>query len=347
VPIKNWQEIKMNHKLLAALAAMIMFVSFFGIAFAEDATVTSSNPKMDALKERYQERIENVKEAYSNAQERFEQAKEDFATAKDKWIKAKAVWDSNKSDTNQFFTNAKNYMLRSTEKMQNHLEVSRARALNIKNISEADLNAIVADYDSMIADLEAILAKIEAAADKNELAAIAEEVKSVWMEAKAFAKRNAGVVVSANMTKLITNTENVMAKIQAKADQLDANGLDMTAVNAKLAEANGFIAQAKEQNALALSKFMSTDGSESDTNLMSEGKAAVKEAHGYLKKAHNSAKVALQEMAKAKRGAIGSEVSDDDNEDNEDADSNEPAEVPEENEDTNSTDTDSNNGVNA
>ncbi|MEK6959280.1 MAG: hypothetical protein AABW59_04520 [archaeon] len=314
MPTQDWQEIEMNHKLLAAFAAMILVISFFGIAFAENGdSTTSKAPQADALKEKYQERIDNAKEAFIKAQEKFDKVKEDFNIAKDKWIQAKKVWDSNKSDTNKFFTHAKNYLLKSTEKMQNHLELSKTRVLSMKNISEADLNDLIEKYDLTIAELDAIIVKINAATDKNDLAAIAEEIKNVWMNAKNLAKRNAGLIVSANVAKLIDNTSNVIAKIEAKAIEFDNNGLDMTATFEKIAQAKAYIVSAQDQLDIAINNFQNVNGLETDANFMSEGKAAIREAHSNLKKAHESAKLAIQEMVKAKKAAGISDAPEDSN----------------------------------
>ena len=102
-------------------------------------------------------------------------------------------------DEDAVIDHAKQGLLRAADAIIAHLEKVKSKAQESEQLSEEEVNGIVADLDAKIAEINDAKAAVEAATTKEEIREQAKKINAAWKRIKAKAEQHARNLVNENV----------------------------------------------------------------------------------------------------------------------------------------------------
>lgn len=265
--------------------------------------------KRDELKEKAREIRQDFREAKlisiqarEKIQENFKLAKESFDEQKKALVEARKQLKDCSAAGNceevkkEYRKKAKPYLEHTADVILKLLEKLKNR---ISESSLEDKDELISAVDAKIAEVQAVKDKVSAMSEeptKEEIQAIAQELKAKWTETKRTVKVSAGKVVLDRYAGILVKIEQLEKKLDRVVAKMKEKGLDTGAVEPKIAEFKGHIADARADFEEAKKLFGSAD-------TLDAAKAKAKESKEHLKKAYQVLKDIVAGVKKA-NGAV-------------------------------------------
>lgn len=229
---------------------------------------------------------------YEDAYGQYIEALQEFQTAHNKWLSARATfldarlqWRQNRTQANlaNMLEKLKTSLLKAVEMMIERLQLLRVRVEISRGLSDEEKAVIYAEIDDNISWFQAKQAEIQAAESGQELRSIADTIWDHWREVRVWIKQIIGQVLIARVDALVQKVEAFKARIEARIQELKDNGVDTSALEAKLAECDSNLTLAKQKYDEAEEKF-SQISSEADADvLFAEGVSLIRQGNVYLR----------------------------------------------------------------
>ncbi|MBI2656656.1 hypothetical protein HYX03_02870 [Candidatus Woesearchaeota archaeon] len=137
--------------------------------------------------------------------ERFDKAKDDFKDAKDglEDARKKLKEARDRNDQSATLEHAKDYLMHTADVLINHLEKTKAKVQENKNIPDDKEAKIVAEIDAQIAEINKIKADAQAATTKEQVKEAAKKLHEKWKRLQHLIKLYAERVVAARVEGLV------------------------------------------------------------------------------------------------------------------------------------------------
>lgn len=290
-------------------------LSAFGQAASE--IETDSELTVEARHEKLREKFDEAKANFLASKETFLSEK---ASLKAKIAEVKAVCRENpdSEDCNELKERVakgegKNYLLHSIDVIENVLEKRKAKiegllaSGEISTQAEARLEARLSEINAQLEDLAELRTEVDSATTKAEIKAAARELRVSWRGIKVDLEASGAEVVSHRFSFAINRAESLERKLDRTLERLEAQGHDVSTVEADVNSFKAHIDVAQSLTEEARAKFADSSPSEADVRAAHE---LLVQAHAELKLAHIDLKKIISGL-KASAGADGEEAVDD------------------------------------
>jgi len=233
--------------------------------------------------------VQDTASQYRTAKQRIVTVRNDYADAKKDFQDIKIKINNKKvsADSEEASEATRAYMTRTIEYMITHLETVQENAENADGDSADEISETIGGY---IEQLQQQQANVESAQTRQEFAEAAKEVRSIWNNAEKDAKYFAGQSVNARLNNLLAKSEGLSLRLESEINRLNAEGEDTEELEAMLAEYNGLIGEAEQNQELARKTIQNRNGQNID---------AVNEANQHMRQATKNiqdANVVLKDM---------------------------------------------------
>lgn len=128
-----------------------------------------------------------------------------------------------------------------------HFERTGDRVDRMPNIDQSLKDQLNSEIDSAIATLTALKGQVEAATTPEELKSLAVQVRDQFKSFKDIVKRIVEAAFASRVNAAIAKTEERAATVDARIQELKAEGKDTAELESLLTTANGHIAAAKDK----------------------------------------------------------------------------------------------------
>lgn len=255
------------------------------------------------------------------AKEKVEKFNDDFLKAKNAYVKDKELHikvrnefldlkgayrqcnqnNSNSSKVNcteldaKLLEKGKEDLIKLTDRIIDHLDKIKSRVSGTDNMNESEVNMTVADIDALIDELESEQELVNAAADKDDLKAAADQIRETWKSIDYKAFNYAERVIHAEVGQIYSRTVLLETKLQIVLDRLEANGTNISTLQAQLDNFTSFVDSAKLKiddandmftEAKVLRAGNGTNSTGAAKQKLEEAKNLTRSAHNDLTKAH-------------------------------------------------------------
>jgi hypothetical protein len=205
----------------------------------------------------------------------------------------------------------------------NHQIEARIDALNklasriseMKNVSDAQKATISTEVQTQIGDLNALLTKIQSEASSttnfSSTTAFRTDVKSITDGYRIYALViPQGSILSAvdRVNTLATSMTTLSAKLQARISAAQTAGIDVTSLNAALADLNAKVADAKTQATAAAAKVSGLTPDNGDKTVAASNAAAIKAGQANIRVADTDIKAAYKDAEMIVKALAGKQM---------------------------------------
>jgi predicted nucleic acid-binding Zn-ribbon protein len=172
-----------------------------------------------------------------------------------------------------------------------------------KYISEPTLNAVRGELSRIKNELTSLKEKIMNETDMPTLRADVKSIATNYRVYQVFLPQSAGIVAVDRMKAYSAKLDEISTKIEAKTNELEGQGKDVSEVRSLLSSATASIASGKTSTDAALEKFnaMSISDAEGARTLRIDGRSSLQTARTNL----SSARVSLRDAAQKLKQLVG------------------------------------------
>lgn len=255
---------------------------------ANQSEWTSPKERWKSVRDKIREKVQNVAQHYKNA-------KEEYKDARQKWINVMNRSDMNVSSVR--LERAKAFLTKSIDYMISHIQLLSDRISDQESISDEDKADILEELDNNVNYLEELKSDVESAETMSDLREISRSIKEKWMESRAAIKKYTGLLLVAKMENIVGKFEQLLDKLNDKADALEEKGYDVTEIREALDNAEQHIASARAEYELAKESFMSIHDIKDADKLFREG-------HRHIRKARMELVDAIHEIRSAFKNVL-------------------------------------------
>jgi hypothetical protein len=270
------------------------------------------------LQERRKELVENRQEAVKEIRERikehqerivelrseYKEKKDGFKEARDK-VKKDCATNSTtcKESRKELASDGKEFMGNAAEQILRMIAAAKERVESNEVLGNETSTDVIIQLDARAAAIEAAQDRIDALTNEssvNETKAAAESLRTAWKEARVTLRLTNGLLTHANYAKFIDKLEGMETRFREASDKLEADGKDVTALNAAIDAFHVKIVAADESGQDALESYvdaMASAKTEADANqLLKSTKEQLKAAHDALKSAREDLRSIMKEL---------------------------------------------------
>ena len=252
----------------------------------------------------------NVSDAkLAELKDRFDKSKAGFKTAKDDLDSSrKELNEAIKSkDEKKTIESAKKHLLSFADVLLNHLEKTKAKVEESKNIPEDKVKTITADLDAEIAKVNSLKTEAQAATTKQQVKDEAKKLREEWNKIKSLTKLHAQRVVSARVEGIVNQglvlekrLDNMLAKAKEKNISIDVS-TEVNSFSEKVAASRDSYKQAQAKISEALDLRAKGEPADSDKikQLMKDADDLLKQARNSLKEAHDILNTIVKKIKEA------------------------------------------------
>lgn len=244
--------------------------------------------------------IAGLRVRYDNAALKYKEARDELHNARGRLKDA-----IRKNDKNATFEHAKNYLLRTSDALINHLEKIKIKLQENENIPDDREAQIVAAIDSQISEINSIKAEIQAATTKEQLKELAKKLRNKWNALQHWMRLYAYNVVSARVQGIVNQGKVLEKRLDHILEKANESGIEVDvsaeieAFKAQIDLAKDKYLQAQDKIAEALALKVTNASSEQVKALADEAKALLKESRDALKQAHEILKDIIKKIKEA------------------------------------------------
>lgn len=301
-------------KTIALFILALFLISLVPVFALEDnRTLRQDKEIIKQNREAVKERAQQLKEQFENAREQLKNLREDYKKGKENVLeKLKGVKDACKQDQNAtackslkesfFVDNFKPHLLKALDVMKEAIQKREARINEVlanPNVQNKDsLNAQLTALDAELVNLADLQTKIEAAQTKEEVKAETKSVKDEWKQVKIILEGSRGVVLTHMFDFAISRSESLEKRLDTVLAKMQADGKDVSAVQANVDSFKAHIAKAKDLVEQARTEFNSGAKEE----IVKQAHQLLVQAQEEMKAAHEDLKDIVKEV-KAKGGS--------------------------------------------
>jgi uncharacterized protein YoxC len=191
---------------------------------------------------------------------------------------------------------AKNVIINGANMIIEHLRKIKDKVHGSENIDGNKSVEIAADIDNAIAKIQAAIEKVRAATTKEEVQAAAKDIINIWKEVKPEEVLHAAWLVHASVWNIMQRSQHLEDKLDQALSDLQDKNISVDLVQAEVDNFSAKVSDAREKynNATGLLKqaygLKKKNATEQDrariTELVSQAKALLLQAHNDLKEAH-------------------------------------------------------------
>lgn len=237
---------------------------------------------------------------YQIAREKYQEALDGYRNAHGAYISEKNKMGANNSENQKRHEAASNFILKGNELMINRLEYIIARIESTEGISreeKQELKFRIYGQIDFLYGKNIEIGRGEGAGDPGESAGDNGDIKEKWTEINLDLKKINGLLLVSKVDGIISRGMVISEKLHVIIGRLDKKETDTAYLEELKAEYDQKISQARESNLLALEKFNSIEGPDSQKSFQ-EGIALVIEARNILGDARNDLKLIRVEIAR-------------------------------------------------
>ena len=245
-----------------------------------------------------QRTVENYKEArqkYQNAKDKHKEIKEDLTEYRQAF---KDAVDS--EDEKAAMSAAKEYLGKVADLVINSLEKIGAKIEENDDLSQEEVDEMLADIEAKIAQITEAKTQVEAAQTKEEIKVAGKTITQSWNKMKNQVELHASRVVRATVQDVIKRAEFLERKLYSGIEKLQNAEHDTTEVEDLLEDFASYIGSAKENFAAAKEAFNdardTTEDGEAVKDLVHEGQEYLKQANEDMKEANKLSKEILKKI---------------------------------------------------
>ncbi|MCG2719029.1 MAG: hypothetical protein L6408_09400, partial [Nanoarchaeota archaeon] len=219
-----------------------------------------------------------------------QQARVKFTNAKAKWNECE---DSETAECEQVRNNikvgSKNFLGNSADAIIKHLERIKAKIEGSENLTDEEVEEILAEIDAKIAELEALKEKAEAAETKEEIREAAQEIRDAWKPIRNRAIYWAARLTNAKMGFITGKMVQLENRLEKTVEKMETNGKDVSEIEPLLEEFHSLLVSAKENHEAGVEawKEFKESGEQAQhaeaKRLMNQARKDAVEAHKVLK----------------------------------------------------------------
>jgi len=235
---------------------------------------------------------EQARKTYLSEVDAYKQARQNFNAAKLKVAKFKTV--ENKA---AYKESVQKFLSESVTVLIKYLEALKAKASNVRGMSETDRADVIAYIDTDINWLKGKRTILAGTLTDEQLKSEAIAIRDYWTNVKTTFKKGVADIWIARVNFVIPKAEDLSSRVSAKIDEIKAAGQDTTKLEAWLADLNNSIASAKEKVALAKEKRANITDVNFD-QMVKDIHQFVVDANQYIRKSHDDLVKIVQEMKK-------------------------------------------------
>ena len=248
------------------------------------------------------DKLEHIRERYENASEKFKEAKDELKETREEL--RDAIKEQKKNET---FIRAKNYLLKTSDLLINHLEKLKAKVQENPNIPNETEAYIVAEIDVEVDEVVQIKGEIEAATTREQLKDLAKELHDKWDRLKHLVKLHTYRIVAARIEGIVNFGLVLEKRLDKILDNLNDSGKNVS-ISVELADFKAEInasrsyyiqAQDKIQEIFDLRNAGEPVDSDKIKTLITETRDLLWKARDALKEAHQTLKTILRKIKQA------------------------------------------------
>jgi hypothetical protein len=229
-------------------------------------------------------RVDDAKEAYATIRERYSIKRAEISQVRDRY---KNCINSDTAEcvrvVKQAKGDAKEHLINSAELILKHLEELKTRIEASTDLSEEDVNDLIAKLDEQIANVQeakSTLENINEDSTREEIKEAANTIRNAWDNAKIHVYKARLRYVGAKLNTWIGKAEIWGARAEEKASEINSDD-----INSLIEDYNSKVQSAKESYEMAENKWQESTTNDRLPSLIRETNQYMKEANNYLKEA--------------------------------------------------------------
>jgi len=167
--------------------------------------------------------IENVREMINEereqAREKMEEAREQFEEKRD-----------------EILEKAKERLLERIDQAIERLTKIQERLTEDPRLDPDKVSGVVDELSRLISQLESLKTSVTDAQTREDLKAVHTQIVDIWHQAQATRARSVGLMLVERFSNFLDRIEQTAEKVEAKLDELEAAGVDVSAARVALTE---------------------------------------------------------------------------------------------------------------
>ena len=265
--------------------------------------------RIDLARERYNTakgHYESARERYLNQKDRFNNAKESYASCK-----GNASEDCNEKRTD-VKSLAKPHLLNAADLVITELERVKAKIESSETISEDEIAEMISDIEDKISEIQSAKETIESideTSTNEEINEASRNIRASWEYSKMVLKKNLARMANAQLGNIIHRTEVLEKRLYDTRDRLEAQGRDVSIMDAMLDEFSQDLDRASEKYLEAKSIWSRANTPGEVDQAARQAQELLKEATAALNDARDSLRDVVRSIKQANDGNL--EVADD------------------------------------
>lgn len=153
-------------------------------------------------------------------------------------------------------------------------------------IKEEEKNSFNSLIDSDVSSVHALSNAVNGASSFSDLFSRQTEINNSWATVQAHKKHIQGILLIRKSEQVIEKTNELMAKLQEKVGQLDANNPYLGTINSEFESVKNDLEMASQTKDESQTLFNSISKDYANVNtLYNEGRSKIRKAHIYIKQA--------------------------------------------------------------
>ncbi|MBI2522765.1 hypothetical protein HYW19_00075 [Candidatus Woesearchaeota archaeon] len=236
-----------------------------------------------------------------SAREKFEKAEENLHDAEEKINERRRLLLAAKEsgDDEAVIEHAKQGLLRAADAIIAHLEKVKSKVQESEQLSEEEVNEIIADLDAKITEINDAKAAVEAAATKEEIRDAAKNINAAWKRIKSKTEQHTRNLVNEQVRGILKRSEHLERKLDRILAEMEEKGIEVEGIDEKVAAFSEKVADARDKLKQSQEKFReakATGVEDERKALLEKAKSLAREAHEALKEANNILKEIVMEI---------------------------------------------------
>jgi hypothetical protein len=265
-------------KTIAILLVGIFMISMIPLTTAGP---TTSNRQISKAQN------EQLVQAYNVIKNKYQNTKTEWNNARNSYMAIKPTLTNNVNslDSAEHVSIVKNFLTKTLERMENHIEILESWLNRVITDKEEYLE-LTGELDGYKEQITEYKEEVENANTIQELREISSEIKEFWKDVREKLNKHVGIVLIEKVNEVIKRTEASTEKLQEKIDSLDQNNKQVSEMQDLLNGIDEDIKLAKEKYNDALDIYTQEQSATSLKETLKEIKELLSEAKKHLRDAH-------------------------------------------------------------
>jgi hypothetical protein len=279
---------------------------------ARKAFLASVKERRAELREDRHSALLEIRSQIKADHERIVELRKEYKTEREEFMNARGNLKEECDDTasedcrearKELNNEARDFMGNAAEQMLRIIESMKTRVESNEHIDAETAAGVVTQLEVRAAAIEAAQAKIDALGNSTNVTATKEaaaELRTAWQEARVTIRLSEGLIAHARFQEFLDQLTSMETRFEEARDQLEADGKDVTQLDADLAAFSAKIDAATETYESARDSYieaMATADTEAEANvLLRSTRAQLKDARSDLEDARQDLRAVIKDI---------------------------------------------------